>query len=51
MHEYAFGVILGALDRKTWPLREMLSLECDVQFFVFGLELPPSFRVPLVHYA
>ena len=51
MQEYAFGLILGVLDRKTWPLWGMLSLECDVELFVSDLELPPLSGVPLADYA
>ena len=51
MQDYAFGLILGALDHKIWLRWGMLSLECDVELFVSNLELPPSFGVPLVDYA
>ena len=51
LQEYAFCLILGALDRKAWMLWEMVSLEFDRALFKFALEMPPSFSVPLVYYA
>ena len=51
MPEYAFGLSLGALDRKIRMLWEMLSLVCDVEESAPDLDLPPSFGVPLVDYA
>ena len=51
MQEYAFGLILGALNRKIWLLWEIPCLECDVDLFASDLELPPSFGVPLMDYA